>query len=625
METLMKTVQRFLYIGNDAPFFIDGPHTPLDEEVGKNVLRPIVKLDGQESPNGTEVPKGVESKRKEKQKLKKAKAKAAKAAKEAAAAEEVETATGKNASEPAKTEPVEVPAQPMSPILALLKRTIKNKAIRRTDECLFALAYCAREFPTPEERHATYDVVVEVISSSRDLFHFLEYYTDLAIDSEYAGFGHGIRSAIKRWYDKHTPLQLSEMLARSTSIKGWTHADVLTKAHVQLSCPEKASIIDGVRKRTSQLLAGKRTEKQKDKKVKQNATVVEGEEKKDSVPAMSEALQRYHTMRQFRSAPTISKVLDYIKQHGMTLDMLPPHFLRSGKVWEALYPTITYHELLWAALRLQDFRLLNPDSTHVETYVAALQNRLTDLELEQIHPVALHRIAMLYENHSRYESKKKELFHHALDCPVNAKVLAKLWSAVEHSFSHHPKTGVRYYIALDLREAHTKKNVFRNSIISCFHASVMLAFSIYKREKDVTVMAFTEEAGVLKPVEFEESMTWLDAVAHCQALLLPKTKVSLVAPIARAEADKVKVDLFITITDSLIRVNPLRTPPNEALQDYRKKVKLSLSRYAAISLSNHVPSFDFTSCQDATGILEMVGYNDNTPKIIEAFAKNLFM
>lgn len=620
----MKTAQRFLYIGNDAPFFIDGPHTPLDEEVGKNVLRPIVKLHEPESPNETEEPSAAELKRKEKKKLKKAKAKAAKAAKEAAAAQEVDKANGETSSEPAKSKPVEVPAQPVSPILYLIKRTIKNKAIRRTDECLFALAYCAREFPTPEERHATYDVVVEALSSSRDFFHFLEYYTDLAIESEYAGFGHGIRCAITRWYDKHTPLQLSEMLASSTRVKDWTHADVLTKAHVQLSCPEKASIIDGVRKRTSQLLAGKRTEKQKDKKIKQSAPV-EGEDKKDSVPPMSEALQRYHTMRQFRSAPTISKVLDYIKQHGMTLDMLPPHFLRSGKVWEALFPTITYHELLRAALRLQDFRLLNPESTHVDTYVAVLQNRLTDLEVEQIHPVVVHKIAMLYENSTRYESKTKEMFHLALGCPVNAKVLAKLWSAVEHSLSHHPKTGVRYYIALDLREAHAKKKVFRNSIISCFHASVMLAFSIYKREKDVTVMAFTGEAGVLQPVEFEESMTWMDAVAHCQGLLLPKTKVSLVAPIARAMADKVKVDLFITITDSLIRVNPLRSPPYEALQEYRKKIKLSLSRYAAISLSNHVPSFDFTSCQDATGILEMVGYNENTPKIIEAFAKNLFM
>ncbi|XP_058130336.1 RNA-binding protein RO60-like [Anopheles ziemanni] len=620
METLMKTVQRFLYIGNDAPFFIDGPHTPLDKDVGKNVLRPIVKLHEHESPNGTEVQTATESKSKQKKKLKKAKAKAAKAAQEAAAAQEVDKATGET-SEPAKTEAGLVPAQPESPILTLLKRTIKSNTIRRTDECLFALAYCAREFPTPEERHAAYNAATCAIGKSRDLFLFVEYYTELAVESGYAGFGHGIRNAITRWYDKHTPLQLSEILGKSTSINGWTHADVLTKAHVQLSCPEKASIIDAVRKRTSQLLAGKRTEKQKDKKAKQNATL-EGEDK-NSVPAMSEALQRYHTMRQFRAAPSVSKVLDYIKQHGMTIDMMPPHFLRSAKVWEAMFQTISYDKLMCAALRLQDFRLLNSESALVETYVAALEGRLNDLESRQIHPVAVHKIAMLYENNSRYESKKKELFH--VDSPVNTKVLAKLWGAVEHSFLHHPKTGVRYYITLDLREAHAKKKVFRNFIISCFQASVMLAFSIYKREKDVTVMAFTEQADILHPVEFGESMSWLDAVAHCHALVIPKTKVSLVAPIARAKADKVKVDLFITITDSLIRVNPLRTPPYKALQDYREKVKLSLSRYAAISLSNHVPSFDFTSSQETTGILEMVGYNENTPKIIEAFAKNLFM
>lgn len=107
----------------------------------------------------------------------------------------------------------------------------------------------------------------------------------------------------------------------------------------------------------------------------------------------------------------------------------------------------------------------------------------------------------------------------------------------------------------------------------------MLAFCIFKREKAVTVVAFTDEEQTLAPVAFEPTMTWDDALKHCVGLMLPKTKVSLAAPIKHADAQKVKVDMFITITDSLIRVNPTRRPPVAEMAEYRKKTKLPLSRY----------------------------------------------
>uniref|UniRef100_A0AAG5D3U9 TROVE domain-containing protein n=1 Tax=Anopheles atroparvus TaxID=41427 RepID=A0AAG5D3U9_ANOAO len=653
MDSVLKTVQRYLYIGNDVPFFLHSPHTPLDVELGKRVLTPAVHLPEQGSATGTETPPETAQSKK---KLKKAKAKAAKAAEKHAAAQaaqkemshepgkETVSIIAKNATDKsgpdtegkAESKQDVTAAQPVqkvqlpSPLLALIKSAIKGKVLRRTDECLFALAYYAREFPTPEERHAAYDMVVEVVGGSRDLFFFLSYYMQLATQSGHAGFGHGIRAALTRWYDKHTAMQLADMLAKSRSYEGWTHKDVIAKAHLKLTCPEKQSLIDAVMKRTSQLIAGKPTEKKKGKKGKKNKAVA-GARAGDTAPKVSEAVRRYQTMRQFRSAPTVTKVLDNIKQHGMTLDMVPLHFKRSLKVWEALYPTITYRELLNAALPMADFRLLRQglDEPNIMTYAAALENRLSALEEEQIHPIDVHQIAKLFETRRRYESKTKEIVHKfnipSVGVPIASEVLQKLQAAVDHSFSHHPKTGVRYYIALDLRKPHEKKTVFRSEIMSCFHASVMLAFSIFKREQNVTVVAFTEQEDILKPVQFTASMNWQQAVAHCQGLLLPKTKVSLAAPIARAEADKLKVDLFITITDSLIRVNPTRTPPYVALRDYRKKVKLNLSRYVAVSLSHHEPSFDFSSCSDTTGILEMVGYNGTNAKIIEAFAKSLFI
>uniref|UniRef100_A0A182N4W7 TROVE domain-containing protein n=1 Tax=Anopheles dirus TaxID=7168 RepID=A0A182N4W7_9DIPT len=617
METALKKVQRFLYLGSDVPFAFDPPKA-LDLETGKSLLAPLVKP-GVATEHKVEAPGNVavvgssksHSKKAGKQPVDKQKT----TGKDAAGSTDVTASKGA-----AESTIKPVP----SPILAMIGTTITNKALRRTDECLFALAYCAREFPTSEERHEVYQLLPKLIRTSAELFMFLSYYTQLATQSGHAGFGHGLRKAVTHWYERFTPFELAELLVRDISSSGWSHKDVVAKVHPKLASPEKQLLIDSAMKRSSQLQQ-KQTPVRKGKKkaTSNNAPEAKGD------PSTSKALKRYQALLQFRSAPNVTSVLELVKQHGAkgTMSLLPKHFRRSAKVWEVFYPHVSYRELLHAVLPMQDYRLLEEGEPNADKFAEMLAKRLDALETEQIHPIEVQQIAKLYRSNKRYSSLVKESIHHIQQpemLPPLKQVLDGLNLALDRSFTHHPKTGARYYIALDLRTLHDRKKTLFNEMTSCFQASVMLAFSIFKREKHVTVVAFTDNVTTLTPVAFEPTMGWEQAIEHCVGLMLPKTKVSLAAPIKQAETQKLKVDVFITITDSLIRVHPTRIPPLTEMQEYRKKAKLNLSRYVAISLHRHEPSFEFPQDADVGGMLEMVGYSANNAKIIEAFAKNLF-
>uniref|UniRef100_A0A182PZE5 TROVE domain-containing protein n=1 Tax=Anopheles farauti TaxID=69004 RepID=A0A182PZE5_9DIPT len=612
MDTALRKVQRFLYLGSDVPFAFDPPRA-LNFEVGRTVLTPVVHSVGSTDAKVKETAAidGVDS----------TKSHPKKSAKQAVDKKETKPTQQAGSTGTPKATTDSTIKLPPSPLLLMIKTTIKNKTLRRLDECLYALAFCAREFPTEEERHSVYELLPELIRTSAELFTFLSYYTQLATHSGYAGFGHGLRKAVVKWYERFTASELAELFVRSTGSSGWTHKDVISKVHPKLASPEKQLIIDAVMKRTSQ-----QQQKQTPvKKGKKKATSNSAPEAKDA----SKALKRYQSLLQFRSAPNVSSVLELIRLHGAKgkLDLLPKSFQRSAKVWEVFYPHVSYRELLQAVLPMQDYRLLQEGEANTEAFAEVLVKRLDALETEQIHPIEVQLIAKLYQSGKRYLSLMKQSIYHLQQPelpPPAKKVVEGLNMALERSFLHHPKTGARYFIALDLRIAHDRKKVLHNEIISCFQASVMLAFSIFKREKNVTVVAFTDDVEKLTPVAFEPTMGWEQAIEHCVQLMLPKTKVSLAAPIKQAETQKLKVDVFITITDSVVRVNPARVPPLAALQEYRKKAKMNLSRYIAISLRRKDPSFDFPQDVDVSGMLEMVGYSENNAKIIEAFAKNQF-
>lgn len=116
-------------------------------------------------------------------------------------------------------------------------------------------------------------------------------------------------------------------------------------------------------------------------------------------------------------------------------------------------------------------------------------------------------------------------------------------------------------------------------------------------------------------------------------------------PTKTAAEDKKKVDVFITFVTSLGRaVGNNGKPPIEVLQSYRDEMNLPMTKYEVhkiignqlkfsftcrhiiINLTREKPDLKFTGDYlNTTGILEIVGFSDDSFKIVEAYAKNCFI
>lgn len=118
------------------------------------------------------------------------------------------------------------------------------------------------------------------------------------------------------------------------------------------------------------------------------------------------------------------------------------------------------------------------------------------------------------------------------------------------------------------------------SHLKCMEVSLLLALCYLKREKDVILMSFTSEANILKKVELEKSMSFERALGIVDVVAEEKTEQNLSLPIEKATKDKKKVDVFITIVDSIGHATKGKsTAPTAALQNYRKVMKNNKARY----------------------------------------------
>lgn len=158
---------------------------------------------------------------------------------------------------------------------------------------------------------------------------------------------------------------------------------------------------------------------------------------------------------------------------------------------------------------------------------------------------------------------------------------------------------------------------------TCMEASVMLAFSLLRREKDVTIMTFSDNEGKLKTVPITRDMTFDKAMSFCSEASVDRTYQNLGLPFKSAAEQKKKVDIFITIVDSVARTCRTGKPPLDEFRHYKKNMNCKMTKYVIINLTRRGQDFKIPN-PSTKGFLEISGFGIETPKIIEAFSKNYF-
>lgn len=127
------------------------------------------------------------------------------------------------------------------------------------------------------------------------------------------------------------------------------------------------------------------------------------------------------------------------------------------------------------------------------------------------------------------------------------------------------------------------------------------------------------------------------------------TYQSLANPIAEATAKKKKVDMFVVIVDSVARFCRQGQVPEKEFTEYKAKfndhakwvhlffpentnynfpewflTEMFLFRFVVVNLNRPKPDLKIPQTENMKGFFEICGFNEDTPKILNALAKHCF-
>ncbi|PSN35559.1 hypothetical protein C0J52_12499 [Blattella germanica] len=216
-----------------------------------------------------------------------------------------------------------------------------------------------------------------------------------------------------------------------------------------------------------------------------------------------------------------------IEIHSLTLEHVPGHFLKSKEVM---------------SLDMKNLSLLQP------TYIMRTTEPETKTKsVPQPHP----------------------------------KIVDALKQLLSSSFKLLISTGLRYLVAVDVRINMTQGKCWHCNNVSPAHAAALMALCLVKAEREVNVVAFSEE-GALAP--------------------LPSGLVDLTQPLLWAKKMKKEVDVFLIVTDNQVKQGKLKAA--KALQQYRSALNLPKA--------------------NEDGMLDIAGFDGQVPRVIEAFSRGAF-
>lgn len=508
------------------------------------------------------------------------------------------------------------------------KAALRVQSLCRLDETLVLVLFVLKHLTDPELRSLIYEALCEVILTFHDLTLFLLYRSRLnapvavvpsAAEEETNGesspataqtkthFSCGLKNFLQKWYDKQSLVQLTEMIGEHRKLNGWRHQDIIALAHIKFTDEAKKKVADVAFRRGSKSVAE-----------------ITGQE--------DEMVKKLVDICRTRMSENPNEVSELVSKHKFRFEHLPSALYKTPEIWEKCLPVLSYSALLNCMHILQDLNLLAPQQGLAKKVGFAIGNPKT-LKEAKLHPFKLYSELQLYENNERYTENVHEK-HRAkkvakLKLTPNKEIVKKLRTAFEQSFDHYPLTGARLVITLDNRHGMYTKKVLSKHLskhISCFEASLIIALTYLKRERDVKILTYTDDGeidGGIETLPLQRSMSFEDALQFCKTRQRKKTLNSLDLPWNFAQAKGFKADVFITITDSVIRNAPLGKPPTQAINAYKKALNISNVRHVVLGLANPKRALE-TLGPEEKRVLEVAGFTSNTAKVINEFIKGTF-
>ncbi|XP_022201167.2 60 kDa SS-A/Ro ribonucleoprotein [Nilaparvata lugens] len=511
--------------------------------------------------------------------------------------------------------------------LQIVKAHSDGYAVRR-EALLYAMAICALNKKSDTLREMIYNGVKTVCAKAEDLFLFFVYLQEL--NNNKLNSGKGLRRLISDWYLKRDVMEFAEIVSKKRGYFHWSHVDLMKIAHIKTDDPAKQVVIAYAFKNGNNI----KELKEKYKGVKEAAPVLQ-------------YLKVASEVRYSKDPKTVSRA---IEANSLSLGHLPQHtkeILYSEEVWCSLLTGMPLEEMLdnlQYVSRHQMLRAVPRGQSKLLTrrYCDALGNTKTLAE-SNVHP------ARILIERSTYQLIAKEkiglaakLKHSAVvrkPPPPNEEIIEELGKLMDSAFKLLVPTGQRYVVGLDARILMFARRCWKNRYVNCADAAALLALSLVRCEREVTVGLYGGSQAPFKPVQLgtNESLDSLlakmkayqtDDASILAAMLAGGAaaagaetggaKVPLASQMLEwAETEGVVADVFVAIGESQLTTVNLNCQINK----YRNAVNAPNAKLVHVHLNGPAKVADKSR---GNGLLAIHGFDKNVPRVIEAFARGAF-
>ncbi len=394
----------------------------------------------------------------------------------------------------------------------------------------------------------------------------------------FGGWGRVTQRAFTSWYEHRPPGGLAYQVAKYRRRHGWTHRDVLRKAHARPADAERDAVY---------------------------RWAVRGWEGKLPKAAPTDATAMLWAVERAHRAERAGDIVRLIAEHGLVREAIPNRWLDKPAVWEALLDNQGRGMPITALLRnlgkLSSVGVLAPMSDTIPKVVA----RITDpdvLRRGRVHPIAVLAALTTYR---RGRGVRGSLSWR----PVRAIVDA-LDTAFYLAFRGIRPTHRRHLLAIDVSGSMASGSIAALPGITPRVGAAAMAMVTARTESVWDAMGFSSR---FEPLELSAKMRLDQVVAATSRLAFGGTDCAL--PMVWARENRVPVDVFVVYTDNETWFGNVH--PVQALAAYRQQMGIPAKLVVVGMVSN---GFSIADPNDG-GMLDIVGFDTAAPELMADFVR----
>ncbi len=449
----------------------------------------------------------------------------------------------------------------------------------KNEPALFALALAAK-LGDVDTRRAAFAALPRVARIGTHLFHFAEYVKALG------GWGRGTMRAFARWYTEMEASRLALQAVKYQSRDGWSHRDLLRKAHPVAKDDRQQAIFHWMTKGWDGV----------------------GETPHpDQVLAMIWAFERAKSLREKKD---VGLLCSLVRDHRLPHECVPTEMKQHAEVWEALLPEMGLTAMVRNLGKMTEVGLLGAFSDAERQVVSRLE-RAEALRAARVHPL---QILVALNMYAKGHGEKGKL-----TWQPRRRIVDALDGAFYLAFKAVEPTLARTLLALDVSGSMAGGLIAGMPGITPRVGSAAMALITAAVEPNHEFVAFTNGparsmysargigSGISSIAISPRSR--LDHVVKAVSDL-PFGGTDCALPMLWAAENKLPVDIFCVYTDSETWAGDIH--PVQALRAYRHKMGIGAKLVVIGMVSNGFSIAD----QDDGGMLDVVGFDTATPSVI---------